>query len=42
MVIIFVGVKENFINFNYILKYAGIKTCTDSLNEITLKEIGRK
>ena len=36
------GAKEIFIKFNYLLSYAGIKTYTDSLNEITLKEIDRK
>jgi len=36
------GLKEIFIKFNYILSYAEIKTCTDSLNAITLKELDRK
>jgi hypothetical protein len=42
MIIIFMGLKEIFTKFNYILSFAVIKTCPDSLNVITLKEIDRK
>jgi len=36
------GFEGDFIKLSYILSYAGIKTCTDSLIAITLKEIDRK